>query len=76
VNDEHNSFSRQKNRRDLGRVRAIENLRQRRRVQWFHDRSFTRTREESEQDRYNAQLKHSNRLHLGGVFIKGNTGLD
>ena len=74
MTDEHYPYSRTENQSDPERLRIFESGSQWRWLQWLHGR-FSEDRWRK-RERYLAERERYNRLHLGGVFIKGNAGLD
>ena len=74
MTDEHHPFSRTENQSDPERLRILESGSQWRWLQWLYGR-FSEDRWRK-RERYLAERERHNRLHLGGVFIKGNVGLD
>ena len=74
MTNDHYPDSGKEDRGDPERFRMFKNRSQWRWLQWLHGR-FSEDRWRK-RERYLAERERYNRLHLGGVFIKGNAGLD
>ena len=74
MNDEHYPFSNSEDQPDPNRFRIFAGRGKWRWLQWLY-RGFNEDRW-SKRERYVAEREGYYRSHLGGVFIRGNSGVD
>ncbi len=74
MTNEHNTRSREEDRPNSVRRRVPKSSSQWRWLQRIH--GWLNEDEWSRKERHLAEQERGYRLHLGGVFIKGNSGLD